>query len=967
MLKKILYSIAKKNVTRNYIDISLSFIDSSRISFSFFYRINGSGSWNDDAIIETVDSSIIKSNIVSSADLDSDGECVVRWHYRFNGVSYYDDVEIEIRPEPYANIFSYHDDKSSQVELNSYGAGGLSLSSGKRFSGLTHIVGNSLYFNGSLVTSSLSNPSFVDEYKIGGSYYFIVADTGNNRVVEINQNGSSVIEKIVVGETPVYCTINRSNGNVLYVDSTGDNIIELNWRNPSTWSVSGAAGTVVWDYNTSFPSNALTSPLSATYGVGDNVIVSDTDIVKIDRDKSSISKVEGLGYKRSIGIESENKYSPTNLFVSFEFDENRYLSLENTGELMPYLNTSATHTTYNRELKNDSAFSVHRGLENDLLYPIVPAISDEINVTITSLNGDALSSSMNNAYITFGRVDLPLKRVSGDKARGNIYKERLLWGVSEAYNRGVGTQTFVCTTGQQINFKLSYSGTKIGYALSGIGADPVYVSEAVTVTMTELISGVSTEVYSNISLSADDTFSFVADEASASSYTKSSSIGAHAIYSMSISVTESYYKDSDFGTVSSHDPRTYEYNSLIYSFWWRQILKEANASESPVSDYGFDLEDYSETPAAFFGAWTSYPDFYRVVGGTTLTLSNAQKEKIIRDNALALLSYKVSVLPGDSAFAKSFGLNPVSYVDPVIEDVTHLHRADLSSRTISQDLPGLDAQYQMTNVFEEEPTISGTFNQFVRSPARSLFANSERFHDCWGENGMETLPYWGTVSAVRVTIPESRKRISISIDKPTLFVDTISLTGESSNSDKIGVDDQSLKASFTTISSPDKVVMGVSVDGGPYSTYTDPSGTVRDYIFDSPQTITSQSMVEAFIELTDTDGKSYIFYATKKVFSEERVSAIDGIRVEVDKKGKRLVVNYDLTTKYDWVPYSIAMSVDSGSGYVDMVDSISGDFGSVVSGLNRTIILNYGQVFTATVQKERMKLKLDLTSLVTAE
>ena len=969
MLTKVSYTIEKTNATDQFIDFELKFNgDVDKVSFSFYYRLAGEEKWHDDAILQCSQPSTQSGNLLNGVVLDS-GACYLKWLYCLNGVEYKDSVQVEIRPEPYVESFVYYGNKTSSVELDLYGISNVSILSEKRFFNDTHVVGDKLYYNDNVIYTGLNSPLCIDTYTISAIKRFLVADTGNSRIIEINEYGTTVSTFSV--PSPVYCDYNEENGRVLYVDSSSKNVVEIYWKDVSTGDPDPNFGVIIWDYNSDFPIYPLTSPTAATYGVDNDVIITDGSLIKIDRDQGTRTVYSSFRFRRTVGDQTENLYVPNSLFSSYEIDKNKFVAFETSGNLLNYTSSELTNTVYNRALRDSANLPIPMAFSNALFYPVTPILkSDDISFTIGLLNGEELQKSVYDAYVEDERTVAVFDGISNTNARGDILNNYPQWGVNESYNRGHGTQTLVCMTGQTLNISIPFYSKRMGYEKVIDGLNPIFTKEKIQVNFVDAFSGSSISCCSVDDFDSNITFSISVPVANTESYLRSKTYGIHGFYFLNIEVTESYYYDNEFKE-EALDSKTFRFYIPVYSFWWRQVFKEIQISGSPVTNFGFELEDYTEPPAYFFNNYTIYPSYYRTVGTTTLSLTDMQKEKIILDNSFALLSYYVGFSSGDSPISNIFGFDPAAYIAPKAEVTTNLYKVDPENRGVISNLPGLNAEYQKTNIFNNYSGTACSCNQFLKDIFVSLFSESSYLFGKWQEGGLLTFPFFGSVVSTNLVTLTERKRISIDIDLPILYVDSISIKGGYYNDDRIRAGETNVTISFTTSSSDiQEVTIGVSVDDCEYVTYADPTGDMRTCTLAAPKEIVSTSVIHAKIELVDTMGDKYTYYGVKRVENGSKAISIANIKISYDRLGKRFFIQYDLNAKYQFVPYTVRLYLSSMMGLITEVTKYTqGDIGPVYSGTSKLMILNYNELpgWGETSQRETWHIIMQVIPFISGE
>lgn len=949
MLQRVTYSVERKRTNAQYVEFELSFSDISEASFYFYYRKNGVGRWFNDAILRSDEVCEISSNLVNNIQLDQ-GKCRIRWIYPMNKVDFHDSVEIEIRPEAIVKSIVYSGQKSYVSSFNIFGLNDVNIMTEKRFCEDVYVHEDEVYYNSQLLLSGTSSVLSVFKYSVSSQYRFIICDSGNGRIVDVLQDGT---QQITVGSIhPVFCEYDSSTGYVLYADALEKDIKEIKW-NLSSGTPDPSAGDVVWSYNSNFPSHPLSNPTSCSYGSSNKVVIVDTSVMVVDRDKHLRNVISQFNYKRDKEEEVDNQYSPNGISSAYEIDDGRLVVFESSGSALDYL-PKTSHVTYNRSLYLDSSFPIHSAFYNDVFCPLAPVIGDDINVTLTVLNSRLLKSNMVNANVSSGQKVPIFDYIEEAKARGDVIGDVPFWGVRETYNSDTGMQTLVALTGQTANFSMPFNNRKVGYVSDTDGISPIYVSESISVNMIDAMTGVAMSCCEVADFIADQTFSFSFPDASQESHERSQLFGFHGLYLLNIVVNESYYENNKFETQVLPAKRLSFFVPIV-TFWWRQVMKEIRISGSPVTS-DFVLEDYSETPERFFDDHTVYPSYYRSVAGTALSIDSRQKKKIIYDNSFALLGYYVGFLLGDGSMSRVFGFNPDRYVSPK-NDITTLQRRTLETFTADNRLAGLDAYYTSNNIFDDNPGEISSNTQRLTDFFGIIFSNMSSFSSIWGQNGYAWQPFPGSHCSSIIYAPNERKRLSFTLDLPNLIVDSITMYGRYIGDPHVRPGDPNVIVSFTTNSSPSEVTISLAIDGGPYVTYTDPTGSVREYKFKVQQTISSDSMIDAMVELVDSDGVRYAYYATQKAYNDTRVTSINNVLLSMDRTGKRLLIKFDFHAKYDFLPYNVKVSMISGL-ITDITDICQGDLYNIFSGESKQIILNYGEEYSEIAQKERRMIGL---------
>ena len=965
MIKKITYSLARKNTTYEYIDFEIICSDVDVISFSFFFKNRLEEKWRDDAILSTSYSKINK-NIISNYVVQ-DNVINFRWYYSQNKIEYNEKVDIEIRPEPYFKLYAFQDEKTSVIDFDAFGINNITIEYDKRFSDNLYLKNNSLYYNDILIISSLSNPKSIDILTNNGSVSFLICDYGNSRIIEVDENGSIINSYTYSNLTPGFCSYNNLTGNICFIDSYINNVIEIYWKNVITDLPSANLGTTIWDYNSEYPSNPLTSPSSCSYGYLNNIVISDTEIVRVNRDITSLSLYDSFYFEKIIGEVNDNKYTPQYLWNSYEYDKNKFIFIENTSDLLQYNSSELFHKTFNRSLKDDSNIINHLCFENSIYYPIQYNLSNNYDLTIKVQNLNKLKNNSLNVYNDAGREIKILDNQEYDK-RGDIDRDKCLWGIDECFIRGSGAQPLLCMTGQNITVNIPFDKEKIGYYFNE-KVNQVFVKEYITISFRNMDTGDLEVIKDSIYFNEDINFEINIPEATQASYTKSITNGFNGSYVLEMTVNEYYYSNNNYDVLIKNQEFNYYYP--IISLWWKQILKEINITGTPITNFGFELTNFSEGLSYFFDQYTVYPTFYKTVGNRTLSITDNQKKKILYDNCFALISYAIGFVSGDSAFSNQFGFGPFLFNKEYYKLSNNLFKNYSINSSVNNGLSGLNCDYKYTNIFPDCPSETILSNQFIKDVVPIGIINGLYFSDEYFCNGMQTICNFGEIISSEIFVFNERLRLNFNIDDQGLTINNIDVSGKYLNDSNIRSGDDYLKVSFSSSDTISSSIFGISVDDSKYSTFKDESGILRECIFESPSIINDNSIINAYIELIDINDNHYTYTCTKKCINSEnfKTTSCDGVVFEFDKIGKLLEISYNLNVRYSFAPYNMSVFLSIEGEETDITSYCVGDVGIVYKGQSKKIILNYNELFIALaltdeLKKTEMTIKLLLSGIV---
>ncbi len=936
MIKRIEYNIQVVNITKKHIDFEIGCTEENEISFLFFYRKDGAGEWRDKAHLYSENAKSIKNNLVSGFTLE-ESKGKIRWYYTLDNINFNDQIEIEIQPEVNIKTNVFNGNGTFFLKFDPNGISNIEHSNYKRFYSDTYILDNKLYYNNDILFENIDSNSVIQKYYNENKYNFIIFDFVNEKITEVDEN-KNVINNLTVNDI-TYGTYHESLKNILY--STNNNVYEIDWSHDNY-------GSILWDYDSVYSSLPLNNVTFCSYGSENKVtIVSNDTVICVNTDMNVFKEISELYYKRENSQEEQNKYELKNISSAYEIYNDRFVIIEKSGMKIDF-EEEQSHTSYQRSLGDYSNNPIHSAFYNTHYKPINTNTNGQTELTIENLNSKQLFASLRRGYINNNFNPPILDLVKEGLSRGNITEDSPFWGIREAYNKGTGMQSIAVLTGQEVVFNFPFNGRKTGYMRKDKSIVSVFVSEDISLKVIDTDSGLYTDCIHIEDFHENRNCEFSIPNANNESYQKSLTKGSHYNYIFELNVTEKYYSDKTMKT-EIFPQKTFVNNIYVTVFWWRQVFKEINNLQSPIKN-DFTLEDYEETVYDFFDRYTFYPDYYRQVGQETLSIDSSQKKKIIYDNCFSLLTFYSGILIGNSPLCDIFGSSPVKYIEPK-SDYGQSQYVE-SVRDNTNPLSGLNAIYTSKNIFENNPNEICNSNQYITDVYGVLITHNDIFSSSWGQNGFLSNCVYGENFYESLHCLDGIKRLSFKIDKPGLRVENIDVYGKYSNVAEFFPGDETVLVKFYTEDDPKQVSIGVSVNDGPYFTFLDTTGETRERQFNVQTVINENTVINVMVELIDEDGKTYTYYATQKAYTESKSTFITNVKLSLDKKGKRLLIKYDLYTKYNFIMYKVDLKMIRGV-VTNISNLCQGDIGMMHSGNSKMLIINYGQEFAEALLRSR--------------
>ena len=349
---EISYFIRKSNLTKTEVDIQLtaSSMRWNNFDVEFEYRNNDEEEWKSDAILSfTTGNSIVGNRIYGLKASKTGYTNLLRWNFEKNALTYGVSIQLRIKILPRIRNFGYSVINSAITETwGENGADLIAFSRSKKCVGINRTgqyicltsssvqIFNSMDYSDMVPTysySSLNNPSHVIQIDNGN---YIVADYGNNRVIEIDETLSTLINSYSIS-TPVFVDYDNINSLTL-ITSSGLNSIR---------EVSLDLSYISWS-----SSSSILNPQSATYSFDNKneVVISDlgNNRVVIENKTTSYSEIK-TGYK--VSHDSLNEISFYHPYRSYKFNDDSVVVIEKDGKIVDFnyvsqlLNSSSSSGT----------------------------------------------------------------------------------------------------------------------------------------------------------------------------------------------------------------------------------------------------------------------------------------------------------------------------------------------------------------------------------------------------------------------------------------------------------------------------------------------------------------------------------------------------------------------------------------------------------------------------------------------
>ena len=381
------YYINKTNLSLTYVDIQIvaSSLKWENFDIEFEYRKDSDSIWKKDAYINFTSANSVNKNRVYGLKTSQYGYTnSIRWTYSRNNIKYGRSIQVRVKILPRIRNFSLSIINSSITEGWGISGANLKQLSIKKCIGINNsgkyicITDTELEIYNTLQDSSplysytlLNNPVYAIQVDSGN---YIVCDYGNNRVLELDETLSTLINTFAIN-TPIFVDYNNVN-NLTLITSYALNEIK---------EVSLDFGTTSWTSALS-----LLTPRSATYSYNDadEIIISDFGNNRIIiTNKVTSATLYKDSYYIKTGCEKFKFYQP---YRAYKFNDTNVLIIEKTGKIVDFTYApefmSSSSSSY-----SSSSFSSYSSSSNS------SNSSSTVEQTSSSSNSSSSDSSSSNS------------------------------------------------------------------------------------------------------------------------------------------------------------------------------------------------------------------------------------------------------------------------------------------------------------------------------------------------------------------------------------------------------------------------------------------------------------------------------------------------------------------------------------------------------------------------------------------
>jgi len=382
--------------SQDYIDLVLTAYSEkwSRFDVSLQYKLGDE--WFDDFnVISSSANRIDKNRLLGISASKYGYQNTIRWKLNSNIVLSNSDIPVRVNILPLIKNFTTSGTSNIVSELHAGNSAEIVGISHSNMAIGTNNKGQWISYNsGTLRVSDVidgqplfsmggfNNPSCV--YSMWNGNY-VVADTGNNRVVEIDGELSTILKAIDVSD-PSYVDYSESTETILITLRSSGRIEEYTWGDDY--------GSKIWQSNL-----VLTSPESATYNQKnlDLIVVGDTGnnrIAIINRLGNQFSYLNSFSIYDTIQAENEalNFYKPFRVFWK---DDTIYVVEKNgkevTFEILMSSSSSSSSSIDSSSSSNSSSTSFSSKSSRSTSSSST-SISSQSSVSSSSTSIDSLSS-----------------------------------------------------------------------------------------------------------------------------------------------------------------------------------------------------------------------------------------------------------------------------------------------------------------------------------------------------------------------------------------------------------------------------------------------------------------------------------------------------------------------------------------------------------------------------------------------
>lgn len=339
-------SFSKGEVYQKSVDFQIKAYSGklSEIDIAFDYRLDDSEDWKEDASIAASQSYYVENNKLIGIRASQYGTSnLIKWNFGDNYILNGKNVQVRLRILP--RLISFGSSSQFHLISQSYGknksdfefgsstykciakdnSGRFVCSNSSGIQVFENLEDSSPLFS----IGGLNNPQFAKQIDDDS---YIIADYGNNEVIECNNTLASVSQTYSIAY-PIHLDFNEDNETLLITSESGF-VREITWSDFDN-------GTTLWQ---STPE--VEDPKSATYAIGNfnKIVISDINkgVIIFDRNNNSYKKIPQY---RLSGDSITNKWIDIkNPFRSYMLEDGKIMVVEKEGIAIDfeYMNSSSS-------------------------------------------------------------------------------------------------------------------------------------------------------------------------------------------------------------------------------------------------------------------------------------------------------------------------------------------------------------------------------------------------------------------------------------------------------------------------------------------------------------------------------------------------------------------------------------------------------------------------------------------------
>ena len=622
------------------------------------------------------------------------------------------------------------------------------------------------------------------------------------------------------------------------------------------------------------------------------------------------------------------------------------------------------------------------------------AVAESVSCNIGIINQESLYSLTKNAFN--GVIPDELKRVSINRLRGDFRKKDAVWGIKESTKSSYSRiSNLVCLSGDLLSFYIEPEGHGVG-AFDG---EVVFAKSSLEIRLYDVLRGESKDIlFTDFTSPKNDPGRFlvlkIPDENDTLCNQFFSENGMYGLMVMRIREKTEFHKRADW-TDSMNYPQTSlpRYNDhfvqiLIYP--WNLALREfdfssaqQNFSVSNLSRFVTGAIDESDQTVDIFDNSTYFPSYRSISKGVPIDLRNDEKDQIIRQNTLALISSQLPLLNASAFLSPVLGIGMAesflskTEIHPVSRPRAweNLYSKSKSATTFSltgipplvNTLSGLNDFSKNNNQLslvarnpvrviskEEDPNLTKLSFALLGQSTSGFFAisNAENAETSIVLNGEKNKEVNVHIEISQFTNPErsSYSSSGTSFSNSSSYSSQSSSTMISGSSLSSSIAHDSIVISFDTEIPDDKiksVSFSFSINDFDFKTYIDQTGMSREKIFyydDYLINITVTDIIYGRVGIEDENGIVTYWYAEYNLPIGNKKFSITDLKTKVRRDGSGLVdIYYNLEAPFEIAVASVKIqkSLNNGASWESIDSNIYGDFGDNIKiGQTRHIVWN---------------------------